>query len=122
MPFYSELIIKPVHDDEWELVEPLDYLHEPSGRYIIAPAGFQMDLASIPRVVRPLIPVHGLYTRAAVIHDWLYANKGDVPAGNFSRAEADRVFLDAMGELGVGWFKRRAMYAAVRTGGWLAWN
>lgn len=120
MPFLTELIVKPVHDDEWEMVEPLLYVH--GDKRIQVPSGFRMDLASIPRVLTWLFPVHGRYTRAAVVHDWLYANKGIVPAGIFLRADADKIFLDAMKELGVGWFTRQAMYRAVRLGGWINWS
>lgn len=122
MPFYSELIVKPANHDEWELVEPLDYYSLHHKMAIAVPAGFVMDLASIPRLLTPLFPTHGKYTRAAVVHDWLYANKGIIQGRELSRKECDCIFEDAMTELGVGWLKRKTMYAAVRAGGWMAWN
>ncbi len=115
MPFLNELKIKPVKGDQWELLCSMSYVGA-GGRVITVPAGFQMDLASIPRVFRPLFPVHGKHTRAAVVHDWLYAEKIG------KRKEADQLFLSIMKELGVGWIKRRMMYAAVRAGGWVYWN
>lgn len=120
--FESELHIHPVRGDHWELDVPLIYRSERFNRVIIAPKGFQMDLASIPRLLRPLFPVHGRHTRAAVIHDWLYAANGRIFSGTFSRADSDYVFLEAMTVLGVGWFKRRTMYLGVRVGGWVAWR
>jgi hypothetical protein len=49
------------------------YSEEYRGRFV-APAGFQTDLASIPRVVWTLFPKVGLHDKAAVIHDAAYAN------------------------------------------------
>jgi len=122
MPFLTELVIRPVNGDEWELAQPLHY-KTLDGEEIVVPVGFQMDLASIPRIFTPIFPVHGKHTRAAVVHDWLYANYGHVPAMRIiTRKECDTIFLEAMKELGVGWFKRSMMYAAVRSGGWLAWS
>lgn len=115
MPFQNELHIKPVNGNQWELLAPLCYV-DANLKSIWVPAGFQMDLASIPRIFRPLFPVHGKHTRAAVIHDWLYAkNIG-------KRKDADDLFLSIMKELGVGWFKRYAMWSAVRAGGWVKWG
>lgn len=113
MPFLSELVLKPAKGDEWELVKPLRY--QIGSRIIEVPEGFVCDLASIPAVARILFPVNGEWTEAAVIHDWLY----DQQIGK--RKEADQIFLQAMKELGVSWWRRRAMYAAVRAGGWIAW-
>lgn len=122
MSFITELVIKPANHDEWELVEPLDYYCYRYETIIVVPAGFVMDLASIPRLLTPIFPVHGKYTRAAAIHDWLYAQRGFVKNRYFTRKECDIIFEDAMAELGVSWIKRKLMYAAVRLGGWLAWN
>lgn len=121
MAFLNELYIYPVNGDQWKLYRTLDYVHEKSDRYIMIPEGFIMDLASVPRIFTPLIPVHGKHTRAAVVHDWLYACKGNIPGGPMSRKEADAVFKDAMQELGVSWFKRQILWSAVRIGGWASW-
>ena len=115
MPFLNELVVKPATGREWELVEPLRYMTS-GGRIIEVPAGFVCDLASIPAIARPLFPVNGEWTEAAVVHDWLY----DSQIG--TRKEADRIFLEAMTELGVSRWRRRAMYSAVRIGGWVSWN
>lgn len=85
--------------------------------HIVVPAGFKTDGASIPRL---LWPVFGhpfeRYAAAAVLHDSLYRIK------TMSRAEADRIFLEAMAVLGVPKWKRNLMYAGVRAGGWWYWN
>jgi hypothetical protein len=75
------------------------------------PAGFVTDLASIPRVLWSLLPPHGRYAKAAIIHDWLYAT------GIGGREYADDVFLEAMEVLGVSPWKRKTMYWAVRAFG-----
>ena len=60
----------------------------------------------------------GLHGLAALYHDLLYRHK--LPG--ITRKMADRIMLEFMEEDGVGYFKRRAIYAAVRLGGKRAWN
>lgn len=83
----------------------------PSGAVYVR-AGFVTDFASIPRGLWNLFPPTGHYGKAAVVHDWLYR------CTDVDRATCDKVFLEAMQVLGVGWFTRRAMYLAVRLFGW----
>jgi len=82
------------------------------------PIGFITDGASIPRLFWSFVgsPFTGLYRRAALIHDYLYATQ------TTKRSYADRIFLEAMKDLGVSWWKRRVMYLAVRGWGWRPWN
>ena len=81
------------------------------------PAGFETDFASIPRAFWSLVghPA-GQYAQAAVLHDFLYRTKA-VP-----RAEADRIFREAMQVLEVPAWQRWAMWAAVRVGGSAAYG
>ena len=79
------------------------------------PGGFITDFASVPRGLWNIFPPDGKYTQAAVLHDFLYSNKGDVPKGkNRSKKECDQIFMEAMEVLGVPWMKRHLMYRAVR--------
>ena len=97
----------------WELLSDFSY-HVgayPSTDIITVPAGFVTDLASIPRAFWSLLPPHGRYAKAAIIHDWLYAT------GIGGREYADDVFLEAMEVLGVSPWKRKTMYWAVRAFG-----
>lgn len=80
------------------------------------PSGFITDFASVPRLLWVIFPPFGVYTKAAVFHDWLYQ------FGEFTRAESDKAFLDAMVSLGVPIWKRTSMYYGVRLGGWRAWK
>ena len=79
-------------------------------------AGFVTDGASVPRGLWNVLPPFGRYSQAALLHDWLYYS------GEYTRAAADRLFLDAMRSCGVPLWKRWVMYSGVRMGGWVAWN
>lgn len=94
------------------LVYAFRYKHPASGAEIHVPAGYITDFASIPAAVRGTFPPFGRHAKAAVLHDWLYLVGEDG-----QRAFADRVFLDAMAELGVSAVRRNLMYQAVRFGG-----
>lgn len=82
------------------------------------PIGFETDGASIPKIFWSWIgsPFTGLYRRAALIHDFLYATQ------TTKRLYADRVFLEAMKHLRVSWWKRNIMYRAVRLGASGIWK
>lgn len=102
-----------------------------SNRWITVPVDFHTDFASIPRPFRNIFTSTGGYGKAAVVHDYLYGEgfiaellvdeeTGDVYEHHYhpTRAEADRIFLEAMMVLGVGWWTRTTVYLAVRAGGW----
>jgi hypothetical protein len=65
--------------------------------------GFVSDFLSIPRFLHPFIPPDGYGKKAAVIHDWLYANAGEVPEINrkYSREHCDGIFREALEASGV---------------------
>lgn len=94
----------------FELVAPFEYHvgEYPSEEVIKVPVGFVTDLASVPRVLWAIVPPHGKYAKAAIIHDYLYVQAYK------SKAYADGVFLEAMGVLGVPKFRRKLMYMAVK--------
>jgi len=77
--------------------------------------GFVTDFASIPRLLWSLAPPHGTYTRAAIVHDYLYWVQ------DCTRGEADAILLDAMEESDVWAPLRYAIYLGVRLFGWNAW-
>lgn len=109
-----------MHIDYTNPAEPfvtaVNHIADIDGRRIEIPEGFTNDLASIPAIGRPLIKKVGRHSWAALVHDWLY----DQQIG--TRKEADKIFLDIMKKHGVSWWKRSAMYRAVRVGGWYAWR
>jgi hypothetical protein len=87
---------------------------------IVVPAGLVSDFASTPWGTWNVFPPYGPYAAASFVHDYLYQTKG--LWGQYTRAEADKVFLRAMKKLNVPAWKRHAMYAAVRAGGWSGWG
>ncbi|HVF06385.1 MAG TPA: DUF1353 domain-containing protein [Frankiaceae bacterium] len=77
---------------------------------------FTTDLASVPSFAAWLVPRDGTHTPAAILHDALVQNKALFPGGAtgpLDRTEADRIFRNAMGELGVPFLRRWMMWAAV---------
>ena len=104
-----------------KLLEPFSYDvgSEGSGETITVPAGFESDFASIPRLFWRIEPPLGRSGKAAVIHDYLYVTKG---LGRYTREQADQIFRQALGVLGVPPIKRDLMFRAVRIGGGGGWG
>lgn len=107
----------PVSGDTWVVCE--DWLGPKLGGWSVRVAeGFRTDGATIPRVMwravgHPLqVPLLG----PALAHDAMYAGE------MCGRKEADGRFLEAMRQAGIGWLKRRAVWAAVRCFGWAVWR
>ena len=108
--FTTPADLRMLDDYRWQLLAPFEYHvgSYPSGTVISVPAGTVTDLATIPRLLWALFPPHGRYAKAAIVHDYLYANAIG------SKAYADRIFLEAMEVLGVSRFTRMVMYGCVR--------
>jgi len=129
-PFTKPLIVKYVgeHDKRaiWEIQETFVYYigSLDSDSFIEVPAGFQTDFATIPKAFWSIFPPTGKYTKAAVVHDYLTANKGEIimiimngEVRLFSKKESDLIFLEAMSVLGVSHTIRKMMYYTVRVFG-----
>lgn len=103
---------------KWELVEAFNR----DG--ITVPEGFVYDKASVPRFLWWLLPPFGTYERAAVIHDWIYRNKGliDEYDDSYTRSDADKLFFKHMLEDGVSKRRAKIMYNAVHLLGWTKWD
>ena len=123
MPFLNDLLVLPsASGGNWVLASDFGYRTPGAYAYdIVIPKGFMCDLASIPRIFQLLIPVNDEHREAAVLHDWLYVQRGAVGKNRLTRKQCDRMFLIAMEETGVPAWKRYSMYFAVRAGGWGAW-
>ena len=117
--FTLPLIVKHLDGRRWELMKEFSYHigSEESKEVILVPKGFITDFASIPRLFWSIIghPT-GRYGKSAVIHDFLYATQ------TTTRRRADKIFLEAMKVLKVSWWRRRAMWIAVRSWAWIPWN
>jgi hypothetical protein len=102
-------------DTRWEadgrtmtLLNELRYT-DPKGVVWIAPAGSEVDGASIPRALWPFLggPFEGKYRNASVLDDVAYDQK--------SRPwqQVDRMFYDAMRCAGVGVVEAKTLYYAL---------
>jgi hypothetical protein len=116
--FVTALDIRaPAQDGEkWTVVEPLVYESDVAGIVITVPAGFETDLASVPRLPLVYMATGGTANAAAVIHDYLYTSH-TVP-----RDVADAVLREASAVTGVPGWRRWSMWAAVRLFGGAAWK
>lgn len=110
MPFLSELFIKEAGDNDWKLTAPLRYTAARQSFEI--PADATTDFASVPVLFQWLIPRSGRYTKAAVLHDFLWRT----PMTGVSRGDADGIFRRCMRELKVPFLRRWLMWAGVRLG------
>ncbi len=117
MPFETELVVRESEDPhkKWVLVEDLSYRGNVDTFRV--PAGFATDFASVPGPVLWLIPNYGPYTRAAVLHDYLLDDPDQLGT---SRCDADGIFRKTLKEAGVGYVRRRIMWAGVRWQGGVA--
>jgi len=104
--------VRAVDDETWSMLRSLGY-HGKIDNFEV-PIDQSTDFASVPRVFVWFLPRYGRYTKAAILHDYLWSVA--VPAGRISRLDADGVFLQAMRELGVPFLRRWIMWAAVRWG------
>lgn len=118
--FTGELTITSLDADctRWRLEEPLSYEvgFLGSGRRITVPEGYETDGASIPRWLWSILPAWGRYSRAALVHDYLYdCLIAGVPHKEArTRAAADEVFLEAMLVSDVSRLVAHMMWACVR--------
>lgn len=113
--FGGPLDLRAHEPGEWLVLRDLPYVTLAEVE-VVVPAGFVTDLASIPPLLRPVFDRNDASRRPAVLHDWLYCRKRG------TRADADSLFLEALEREGVSWWRRWAMYAGVRAGGWLYWS
>lgn len=113
--FLTDLSADFTPSGRWHLRRPLEYrTHE--GVLIKVPTDYSTDLFSIPRPLRAVFDTDGPGAPSSVIHDFIYTDLTDV----YTKAEADRIFRQALADCGVGWAARWTMWAGVRaniTGG-----
>ncbi len=114
--YFGRLLVRQLRNGRTWVTQCIFGFSSRTGITVQVPIGFVTDYASIPRVLWSVLPPHGTYSAAAVIHDWLYW------AQTTTREEADRVFLEAMLVSCVGQAKRAVIYRAVRLFGGAAWR
>jgi hypothetical protein len=110
----------------WRLVEVYRYT---DGAYTITvPAGFEFNMASVPRVFWGLIGPFELSVAAPLVHDFLYRYRGALPLGTvdpkreYTRRQADQLFRTMMEKEAVSWWRRPPAYLAVRIFGGFVWK
>jgi len=105
------------NDSKWALTQDY-YCILPNNNRLTCTKGFTTDLASAGIVGSILIggKASGNHTRAVWIHDLLYSIEA------YNRKICDDIFLVIMKEHGVSWFKRNAMWGAVRLFGDSVWS
>ena len=83
--------------------------------YFYIPIGFISDFASTPQILWSIAPPIGRFSKAAVVHDFLYRFNIN------NRKWADKVFLEAMTVSKTFILTRYIYYAKTRLLGWIAW-
>ena len=110
--FKTRLIMEAI-DGGWQLTQPFIYHSELLNCDIEVPTGYITDLASVPQIFRFIVPVaNAKNRRAAVVHDYLCTHPDGLVK---DQKQADQVFREALGVVGVGRFRSAALYYPVRT-------
>ncbi len=110
MPFLSQLCVQR-YKGSWIVLEPLIFESNAAQACSTVPIGFITDFASVPRLPFAFLFAGDTAHEAAVIHDYLYQ------FALTDKKTADAVFLEAMEETEVPWWRRRLMHAAVESFG-----
>ncbi|WP_250538840.1 MULTISPECIES: DUF1353 domain-containing protein [unclassified Caballeronia] len=103
-------------DGKWILCAPLVYQSDVAGQTFTVPAGFQTDLASVPRLPLVFLLAGDSARKASVVHDWLYTMHP------VTRDVADAVLKEASLLTGVPIWRAWLMWAGVRVGGASHWQ
>lgn len=103
-------------DGKWILVQSVVYQSDVAAHVITVPAGFQTDLASVPRIPLVYDLCGDTASLAAIVHDYLYTTH------LVDRATADAVLREASQVTGVPPWRRWLMWLGVRIGGGRHWT
>ena len=109
MARFTDLHLRHIGSGQWLLVS--DFHFRAEHRVWVVPGGFKTDLDSVPRVPLVYALFKGRATKAAVVHDWMYATRQ-------GKMLADKVFLEAMKAEGLPFRHRWPIYLAVSFFGW----
>lgn len=116
--FLSKCVLEVADDQDdgkWIVTVDLVYQSDAAARTITVPAGFQTDLASVPRLPFVYLLCGDCAREAAVVHDYLYTTRP------VCRATADAVLREASQVTGVPAWRRWLMWVGVRIGGARHW-
>ena len=120
--YTKKLVVSPYGDRQWILNEPFAYYTDIMGQrtHIMVPKGFITDFATTPRFIWSLYPPIGRYSKAALLHDYLYVEFDKSTFKN--RKTCDLIFKEAMKVSGVDWLTRNIFYWSVRIFGKFYWD
>lgn len=104
--------VEQVDDTNWKVLRAIRYVDD-TATYV-AEIGAPTDFASVPKIFVWLMPRYGKYTKAAIIHDYLW--REGVAKNEITLRHADALFRRAMSELYVPFLTRWVMWAGVRWG------
>ena len=139
--------LRLVEPNWYELQEDYRYRWDSEGcgarSSLVVRRGFCCDLASVPRLIWPLIGPQSLSLGPPLIHDAVYACQGKIEdydwlewtikyekssslwynaIGNMRRVRADKILYNQMINAGVPEYKATPVYYAVRLWGSYAWR
>lgn len=124
---YPKPNIAAMKDGMWVLIEPLSATYynknNPDERYAIeVPAGFVMDLASLPKGLGLLAGKYHDLDTAAIIHDYLFWVQPCQDKENGKRI-ADKLYRDTLKESdNVSWLNAWVQWLGLKSGSWKAWR
>ena len=114
MPPPAPRTIAFLDGEEFALTQPMTFTIAP-GRSVTVPTGFVTDYASVPRELRWLVGPQGRYSRATILHDYLYWVQV------CSRKQSDNLLWIVMAQSGAPADKRVLIIDGVRLGGASVW-
>lgn len=110
-------VVPDATNKHWVLTADLVYEIGKSKTKIVVPAGFVTDFASIPQPLSVIgLSPHGKYSRAAVIHDYLYWSQG------CTKKQSDNIMVLAMKESHTDWLDEKMIFQGVDKGGKNSWT
>lgn len=101
--------------------------HKDSGNWVYIDQGFPTDGNSRPWFLGWVIPKFGRYTKAAVVHDklyahpWIYVSEKD-ESYRVDRKQADKIMREALEVLKCATWRINFVYYGLRVFGWWAWR
>lgn len=108
MPFTSSCVLEHYAGREWTVRSKLVFKTK-DNTVIEVPKGFKTDSASVPRLFWVIWPPNGEYTKAAVLHDYMFYRK-DL----YSRKYTNKIFKQALRSENVGMFTSFIFHLAVK--------
>lgn len=111
-PDVEDVKVAILHGQEYDYILLEEYIYiTKAGLKIIVPKGFRTDFASTPKFMWNIIPPTGKYTRASLVHDFLYSTDCKLI---LNRRVCDSIFNEVMEAHGTSVYRRESMYRAVR--------